>query len=83
MNEYLVLLHKSQLPPSMKQKCLHQNYFTSSSFHVFFLLFLSFFTAGTQTEEQNVKRILMRAQTVMSKCPEGHDQGSETLRTSG
>lgn len=23
----------------------------------------------------------MRAQTVMSKCPEGHDQGSETLRT--
>lgn len=39
--------------------------------------------AGTQTknEEQKVKRILMRAQTVMSKSPEGHDGGTGSLRT--
>lgn len=41
----------------------------------------------SQTQTKNkplkVKRILVRAQTVMSMSPEGHNRGTGTLRTSG
>lgn len=37
----------------------------------------------TKNKPQKVKRILVRAQTVMSMSPEGYNQGTGTLRTSG